>query len=101
MSDKLSPPPSGHGFSGSNNRRVLHNAFEKNRRDTIRGGYLGLVDVVPTLNEKQSRSKILKTTINYIHELQEVEHLSREIESEEAKNRLLIQERDKIKLLTS
>eukprot|EP01135_Chromosphaera_perkinsii_P006195 Nk52_evm12s442 gene=Nk52_evmTU12s442 len=61
-------------------RRQLHNKFEKCRRDTIRKGYMAVVDVVPSADDKMSRSRILKFAIEHIHVLQDAEHVYKEVD---------------------
>ena len=53
------------------NKRALHNAMERKRRDSIKDSFKGLQDCIPTLKgDKTSRAQVLKKTGEYITHMQ-------------------------------
>merc|ERR1712203_575233 len=53
------------------NKRALHNAMERKRRDSIKDSFRGLQDCIPTLRgDKTSRAQVLKKTGDYIVHMQ-------------------------------
>ena len=53
------------------NKRALHNAMERKRRDSIKDSFKGLQDCIPTLRgDKTSRAQVLKKTGEYITHMQ-------------------------------
>jgi len=55
----------------SDNKRALHNAMERKRRDSIKDSFKGLQDCIPTLKgDKTSRAQVLKKTGDYISQMQ-------------------------------
>jgi len=53
------------------NKRALHNAMERKRRDSIKDSFRGLQDCIPTLRgDKTSRAQVLKKTGEYITHMQ-------------------------------
>jgi Max protein len=61
------------GLSGGNsdNKRALHNAMERKRRDSIKDSFRGLQECIPTLRgDKTSRAQVLKKTGDYISQMQ-------------------------------
>lgn len=63
----------GEGSQGglTDNKRALHNAMERKRRDSIKDSFRGLQDCIPTLRgDKTSRAQVLKKTSDYISQMQ-------------------------------
>merc|ERR1719328_462514 len=60
------------GLGGQyDNKRALHNAMERKRRDSIKDSFKGLQDCIPTLRgDKTSRAQVLKKTGEYITHMQ-------------------------------
>jgi len=60
------------GLGGQyDNKRALHNAMERKRRDSIKDSFRGLQDCIPTLRgDKTSRAQVLKKTGEYITHMQ-------------------------------
>jgi len=55
----------------TDNKRALHNAMERKRRDSIKDSFRGLQDCIPTLRgDKTSRAQVLKKTGDYISQMQ-------------------------------
>jgi len=55
----------------SENKRALHNAMERKRRDSIKDSFRGLQECIPTLRgDKTSRAQVLKKTGDYISHMQ-------------------------------
>jgi len=53
------------------NKRALHNAMERKRRDSIKDSFRGLQECIPTLRgDKTSRAQVLKKTGDYISHMQ-------------------------------
>jgi len=53
------------------NKRALHNAMERKRRDSIKDSFRGLQECIPTLRgDKTSRAQVLKKTGDYIVHMQ-------------------------------
>jgi len=53
------------------NKRALHNAMERKRRDSIKDSFRGLQECIPTLKgDKTSRAQVLKKTGDYIAHMQ-------------------------------
>jgi len=53
------------------NKRALHNAMERKRRDSIKDSFRGLQECIPTLRgDKTSRAQVLKKTGDYISQMQ-------------------------------
>jgi len=53
------------------NKRALHNAMERKRRDSIKDSFRGLQDSIPNLKgDKSSRAQVLKKTGDYISYMQ-------------------------------
>jgi len=53
------------------NKRALHNAMERKRRDSIKDSFRGLQECIPTLRgDKTSRAQVLKKTGDYITHMQ-------------------------------
>merc|ERR1719290_638340 len=53
------------------NKRALHNAMERKRRDSIKDSFRGLQDAIPNLKgDKSSRAQVLKKTGDYISYMQ-------------------------------
>jgi len=53
------------------NKRALHNAMERKRRDSIKDSFRGLQECIPTLRgDKTSRAQVLKKTGDYIAHMQ-------------------------------
>lgn len=53
------------------NKRALHNAMERKRRDSIKDSFKGLQECIPTLRgDKTSRAQVLKKTGEYISHMQ-------------------------------
>jgi len=62
----------GSGVGMSDNKRALHNAMERKRRDSIKDSFRGLQDCIPTLRgDKTSRAQVLKKTGDYISSMQQ------------------------------
>jgi len=56
---------------GVDNKRALHNAMERKRRDSIKDSFRGLQDCIPTLRgDKTSRAQVLKKAGDYISSMQ-------------------------------
>jgi len=52
-------------------KRALHNAMERKRRDSIKDSFRGLQDAIPNLKgDKSSRAQVLKKTGDYIAYMQ-------------------------------
>lgn len=67
--DDLDNISSGSGLP--ENKRALHNAMERKRRDSIKDSFRGLQDAIPNLKgDKSSRAQVLKKTGDYISYMQ-------------------------------
>lgn len=76
------------------NKRALHNAMERKRRDSIKDSFRGLQECIPTLKgDKTSRAQVLKKTGDYIvhmqkkinnhqQEIQELKQQNNQLESQ-------------------
>jgi len=54
------------------NKRALHNAMERKRRDSIKDSFRGLQECIPNLRgDKTSRAQVLKKTGDYISSMQQ------------------------------
>lgn len=54
------------------NKRALHNAMERKRRDSIKDSFRGLQECIPNLRgDKTSRAQVLKKTGDYISTMQQ------------------------------
>jgi len=73
------------------NKRALHNAMERKRRDSIKDSFKGLQDCIPTLKgDKTSRAQVLKKTGEYITHMQrKITDHQDEIKSLKAQNNQL------------
>jgi len=80
------------------NKRALHNAMERKRRDSIKDSFRGLQECIPTLRgDKTSRAQVLKKTGDYIAHMQkkitihqdEIKELKNQNQSLEAQIRAL------------
>jgi len=68
------------------NKRALHNAMERKRRDSIKDSFRGLQECIPTLRgDKTSRAQVLKKTGDYIAHMQKKINMHQE-EIKELKN---------------
>jgi len=71
------------------NKRALHNAMERKRRDSIKDSFRGLQECIPTLRgDKTSRAQVLKKTGDYIAHMQKKINIHQD-EIKELKNQNL------------
>jgi len=70
--DDLDNLETGESAGGSHgDKRALHNAMERKRRDSIKDSFRGLQDAIPNLKgDKSSRAQVLKKTGDYIAYMQ-------------------------------
>jgi len=76
------------------NKRALHNAMERKRRDSIKDSFRGLQECIPTLRgDKTSRAQVLKKTGDYIvHMQKKINNHTDEIKSLKEQNSALEQQ---------